>query len=49
MIFLINIWPVYERSAIAFGPSNAFCFTKAFDPCVQIRSWHGFNGMDNGL
>ena len=47
--FLIIIWPVYERSAIGFGPNNVFCVTKAFNLFVQIRSWHGINGMDNGL
>ena len=47
-LFLINVWPVYERSAIASDPSNAFYFTKIFKPFVSNRSWHGFNGMDNG-
>ena len=34
-LFLINVWPVYERSAIASDPSNAFYSAKACKPFVS--------------
>ena len=42
--FLINVWPVYERSAIASDPSNAFYSAKPVSHLSQFD--HGMDLLD---